>query len=373
MAQIEKIEVLIIGAGVVGLAIARALAQLGREVLILEEESAIASVTSSRNSGVIHAGFYYRPKSLKARACVRGRILLYEYASLKGIPHKRCGKIVVATETSQVAQLKELETTALDNNVTGLRLLTATEVSALEPEIKSVAALLSPDTGILDVHSYALALLGDAENSHATLALQTPVIGGEINATGIVVEVGGISPTKLECRLLINAAGLGAQKVARSIKGLDPRTIPPQVLAKGSYFSLTGRQPFQRLIYPVPVMGSLGLHACCDLSGRVRFGPDIEWINEIDYRVNPARVSEFEGAVRRYWPGLPDGALIPDYAGVRPKIAHASHYDTDFVLQTKTDHKISGLVNFYGIESPGLTSSMALAEELVDRIQKNEI
>lgn len=368
----ERVDVIVVGAGVVGLAIARALAMAGREVLILEAENAIGTVTSSRNSGVIHAGIYYKPGSLKAKLCVEGRDRLYAYASERGVAHRRCGKLIVATDDDQIAKLEQFASTARLNGVTGLRLLTAHEAKAIEPEVACVAALLSPDTGIVDVHEYMMALLGDAEAAGATLVLRSRVAGAACVQGGFVLDTGGEVPMQIGCRLLINAAGLGAQSFARSLHGLDAGTIPPQVLAKGNYFSLTGKPPFKMLIYPLPVLGSSGLHATCDLNGRVRFGPDVEWVEHIDYRVDPAREPMFEAAIRRYWPNLPKGALQPDYSGIRPKTARASPHDTDFIVQTQRDHRVPGLVNLYGIESPGLTSSLALADEVVRRVFEDE-
>lgn len=361
----EHVEIIIIGAGVVGLAIARALALKGREVLILEAEDSIGSVTSSRNSGVIHAGLYYRPGSLKARVCLTGRDKLYAYAKERDIPYKRCGKLVVATSEDQREQLQQWKVTAEENGVTGLRMLSPEDVHNLEPEVSCVAAMLSPDTGIIDVHNYMLALLGDAEAGGATLVLKTPVTACHREGEDLVVTVAGEATTEIGCHILINAAGLGAQAVAHKIKGLNSAMIPPQVLAKGNYFCLTGKAPFKMLIYPLPVFGSSGLHATCDLSGRVRFGPDVEWVDHIDYRVDPLRLSLFEEAIRCYWPSLPSGVLQPDYSGIRPKIARGSPHDTDFIIHTSKDHGIQGLVNLYGIESPGLTSSLALADEVV--------
>ncbi len=366
----DKIDTVIIGAGVVGLAIARTLAQKGREVLILEAETAIGSVTSSRNSGVIHAGIYYRPGSWKARLCVKGRDMLYAYATEHGVPYKRCGKLIVATAQDQIEKLKEWQNIAAQNGVNDLRLITADEARAMEPEVSCVAAVHSPSTGIIDVHEYIHALLGDAENAGATLALRSPVTKGEITSDGFVLDIGGDAPMRLECKTLINAAGLGAQNIAHNLKGLDAKTIPPLVLAKGNYFSLTGKQPFHMLIYPLPVLGSSGLHASCDMAGRVRFGPDVEWVDKIDYHVDPARESMFEEAIRRYWPGLPKGTLQPDYAGIRPKIARGSPHDTDFIIQTERDHGVKGLINLYGIESPGLTSSLAIGEEVASALTK---
>lgn len=364
----ESIDTIVIGAGVVGLAVARAAALQGRDVLILEAENAIGTMTSARNSGVIHAGIYYHPGGLKARLCVQGRDRLYAYAAERGIPHKRCGKLIVATDDAQIPKLQEWKNIAEQNGVMGLRLMAADEARQIEPEVFCVAAMHSPDTGIIDVHSYLLALLGDAEAAGATLALQSPVTQAAITKDGFVLQVGGASPMEISCRTLINSAGLGAQDFARHMQGLDAATIPPQVLAKGNYFSLMGKPPFKMLIYPLPVLGSSGLHATCDLAGRIRFGPDVEWIDHIDYTVDPAREPAFEESIRHYWPGLPKNVLQPDYCGIRPKIARASPHDTDFIIQDEPIHKIPNLINLYGIESPGLTSSLALADEVMARL-----
>jgi L-2-hydroxyglutarate oxidase LhgO len=364
----DHIDTIIVGAGVIGLAIARALAMAGRETLILESEAAIGTITSARNSGVIHAGIYYKPGSLKAQLCVKGRDMLYAYAAARGVAHKNCGKLVVATGDDQIEKLREWRANAEQNGVTGLRILTPAEAKKMETEVSCAAALYVPQSGIIDVHAYLLALLGDAENAGATLALQATVEKGAITGDGFVLDVGGAARMQISCRTLINAAGLGAQNFARNLKGLDPATVPGQVLAKGSYFSLAGKSPFQMLIYPLPVPGSSGLHASCDLGGRLRFGPDVEWVEKLDYHVDPARLPMFEEAVRRYWPGLPEHALQPDFAGIRPKLARASPHDSDFVVQTVREHKIPRLINLYGIESPGLTSSLALAEHVAQAL-----
>jgi len=362
----ERVETIIIGAGVIGLAVARVLAQKGHEVLILESESAVGTVTSARNSGVIHAGIYYKPGSLKARVCVEGRDRLYAYLKERDSPHRRCGKLIVATAEGQIGKLYEWKAIAEQNAVENLRMLSPSEARAMEPEVTCAAALYSPDTGIIDTHNYILSLLGDAEAAGATLALRAPVAGGVITADGFVLDVAGESPMQIMCSTLINAGGLGAQDFARRLHGLDATTIPPLVLAKGNYFSMSGKPPFKMLIYPLPVLGSSGLHATCDLSGRVRFGPDVEWIDKIDYRVDAKRAILFEESIRHYYPALPKGALAPDYSGIRPKLARASPHDSDFVIQTSHEHKIPNLVNLYGIESPGLTSSLALAEEVAN-------
>jgi len=364
----DSVHTIVIGAGVVGLAIARELALRGREVLVLEAADAIGTVTSARNSGVIHAGLYYRPDSLKARLCVAGRDRLYAYAAARGVAHRRCGKLVSATSAAELPALHALQANAERNGVGEMHWLTPADAHELEPDLACVAALHVPVTGIIDQHEYMLALLGDAEAAGATLVLRAPIMDGAVAADGFTLDVGGAAPTQIACRTLINAAGLGAQQVARGLRGLDPATIPPQILAKGNYFSLTGRSPFRHLIYPLPVLGSSGLHAGFDLAGRLRFGPDVEWVETIDYRVDPAREPLFVAAIRRYWPGLPDGALQPDYAGIRPKLAHASPNDTDFMVQTPRDHGVAGLINLYGIESPGLTASLALASYVADQL-----
>lgn len=364
----DHIETIVIGAGVVGLAIARRLAQNGHEVLVLESETAPGTATSSRNSGVIHAGVYYRPGSLKARLCVEGRDQLYAYAAERGIPHRQCGKLIVATDAEQIPRLHEWREIAMQNGVTGMRMLSPAEARALEPEIFCTAALHVPVTGIIDVHPYILALEGDAEAAGAMIALKTTVAGGDITEEKFILDIAGDAPSQISCKYLINAAGLGAQEISHHLRGLDSSTIPPQILAKGNYFNLSGKAPFSMLVYPLPVLGSSGLHALCDLSGRVRFGPDVEWVDKIDYGVDPARAPLFEEAVRRYWPALPKDSLQPDYCGIRPKIARASPHDTDFLIQTAREHGIRNLINLYGIESPGLTSSLALGDYVANLI-----
>lgn len=361
----DHIETVIIGAGVVGLAIARRLAQQGREVVVLEAENRCGSVTSSRNSGVIHAGIYYSHGSLKARLCVEGRQKLYAYAEERGLPHRQCGKLIVATDEAQNARLREWQNIARQNGVE-TNLISPAQAQALEPEVFCTAALHVPVTGIIDVHPYLLALEGDAESAGAMIALKTRVTSGEITASGFILDIKGDAPSHLSCTRLINAAGLRAQDISRRLRGLDPATIPLQVLAKGNYFSLSGKQPFSMLVYPLPVPGSSGLHAFCDLAGRVRFGPDVEWVDHIDYTVDPTRLPLFEQAVRRYWPALPANALQPDYCGIRPKIARAGPHDADFIVQTAREHKIRNLITLYGIESPGLTSSLALGDYVAD-------
>lgn len=373
----ESVDCVVIGAGVVGLACARALALQGREVLILEATDGFGSGISSRNSEVIHAGLYYSAGSLKATLCVRGRDLLYDYCKQRHIAHQRCGKLVVATTEAQRAQLDAIARSAQANGVHDLVLLDREEVGALEPELACVAALHSPSTGIVDTHALMLALLGDAEQHGATLVLETPVISGEIAVEGIVLETGGNAPMRLLARTVINAAGLAAPALAHHLLGLAPEHVPQARFAKGSYFSLRGKSPFSHLVYPVPEAAGLGVHLTLDLQGRARFGPDIEWMepgawgaagglpNAAAYCVDPARAALFYDAIRRYWPALPDDALDTDYAGIRPKISDAHVPITDFRIDGPARHGIPGLVNLFGIESPGLTACLAIAEAAV--------
>lgn len=364
----DPVDCVVVGAGVVGLACARALARAGREVVLLEAAEAVGTATSSRNSEVIHAGLYYPQGSLKARLCVDGRKRLYAYLDDHGIDVDRCGKLIVATEDAELPALAALERTAQSNGVDDLRRLTADEARALEPEIRCVAALESPSSGIFDTHAYMLALQGEAEERGAMIAFLSPVTGGEVRPDGIVLDVGGPEPVSLLCRSVINAAGLGAQPLARAVAGIPDATIPPLYFAKGSYFALTGRPPFRRLIYPVPGLASLGTHYTLDLGGQGRFGPDVEWVDTIDYRVDPARAATFYGAIRRFWPDIPDGVLEPAYAGIRPKIQAPGAPPRDFMIHGADVHGIPGLVNLYGIESPGLTASLAIADDVLARL-----
>lgn len=364
----DSVDCAVVGAGVVGLAAARALAAAGREVVVLEAADAIGTATSSRNSEVIHAGLYYPQGSLKARLCVDGRKRLYAYLDAHGIDVDRCGKLIVATEEAELPALAALERTAATNGVDDLRRLSGREARAMEPNLRCVAALLSPSSGIFDTHAYMLALQGDAEERGAMIAFLSPVTGGEVRDDGIVINAGGPEPLSLLCRSVVNAAGLGAQPLARAVAGVADATIPPLHFAKGSYFSLLGRPPFRRLIYPVPGLASLGTHYTMDLGGQGRFGPDVEWVEAIDYHVDPARAETFYGAIRRYWPDIPDDALAPAYAGVRPKIQAPGAPPHDFVIQGADVHGVPGLVNLYGIESPGLTASLAIADEVLKRL-----
>ncbi|KAA0598100.1 L-2-hydroxyglutarate oxidase LhgO [Azospirillum lipoferum] len=363
----ERVECVVVGAGVVGLAVARRLAQAGREVIVLEAADAIGTGTSSRNSEVIHAGIYYPTGSLRARLCVPGRDALYDYCAAHGVEHRRIGKLIVATEEAQLPKLAAIRAQAAANGVTDLTEIDAATAQAWEPNLRTVGALLSPSTGIIDSHGLMLALLGDAEEAGTMLALLSPLLRSHRTAGGFELEVGGAEPMRIACTTLVNAAGLGAWAVARGLEGLDATHVPPRVLAKGNYYALAaGRSPFSRLVYPVPVEGGLGVHLTLDLAGQARFGPDVEWLGDlkgaVDYAVDPARADSFYGAVRAYWPGLPDGALVPAYSGVRPKLSGPGQPQADFLIQGPGIHGVDGLVNLFGIESPGLTSCLAIAD-----------
>jgi len=368
---VEKLDAVVIGAGVVGLAVARALALAGREVVILEAEEAIGTHTSSRNSEVIHAGIYYPAGSLKARACVEGKTLLYEYCVGHGVPHRRCGKLIVASEQAQVEELQKIQSRAHANGVTDVVWMTRAQALALEPELACAAALYSPSTGIIDSHALMLAYLGDAEARGAMLALKSPLERVVIRNGLFEIHVAGSDPIASE--ILVNSAGLRAPTVARSMEGYRAELAPRELYAKGNYYSLARRPPFSRLVYPVPEPGGLGVHVTLDLAGQARFGPDVEWVERIggkeDYAVDPRRAERFYAAIRRYWPGLPDGALLPGYAGIRPKTAGPGEPAPDFQLQGPAAHGIPGLVHLFGIESPGLTASLALADAVLKEIQ----
>jgi L-2-hydroxyglutarate oxidase LhgO len=358
----ESVECLVVGAGVIGLAVARALALAGREVVVVESESGIGQGVSSRNSEVIHAGIYYPTGLDKTRLCVAGKAMLYAFAQEFGVPHKRCGKLLVAVNEGEAGKLAALKAQAEANGVTDLVWLSAKETRALEPALVAERALLSPSTGIVDAHAFMTALRGDAEAHGAMIAFETPVLAGRAAESGLVIETGGAAPMRIAAAHVVNAAGLGAQALARSIVGMPADRIPPLHLAKGNYFSLSGRSPFSRLIYPMPTPGGLGVHLTLDLAGQAKFGPDVEWVDAIDYDVDPKRAASFYAAIRTYWPDLPDGALKPGYAGVRPKIARPGGSTTDFLIQTEKDHGVRGLINLFGIESPGLTASLTIAD-----------
>jgi L-2-hydroxyglutarate oxidase LhgO len=363
---VEHVDVIVVGAGVVGLAVARALAMAGREVVILEAEDAIGTHTSSRNSEVIHAGIYYPKGSLKARSCVAGKELLYEYCVAHGVPHRRSGKLIVATDEKQLSELESIQKKAHANGVTDVVWMTRAQVLALEPELSCVAGLYSPSTGIIDSHALMLAYLGDAEAHGAMLALKSHLLGAQVTADGFVVHSDQMD---VACNVLVNSAGLRAPSVAKTIEGYDTTLAPREFYAKGNYYSLTRRAPFSRLVYPVPEPGGLGVHVTLDLAGQARFGPDVEWVDHIDYAVDPKRSERFYAAIRRYWPGLPDGALAPGYAGIRPKTAGPKEPAPDFEVQGPSAHGVPGLVHLFGIESPGLTASLALAGLVLDELR----
>ncbi len=366
----ERVECAIVGAGVIGLAIARRLAQGGREVVVLEAAEGIGTVTSSRNSEVIHAGIYYRAGSMMARMCVAGKHALYRYCNEHGIPYRNCGKLIVATNAKETEKLQSIKAHAEANGVLDMQVLSAHAAQDLEPALACDAALLSPSTGIIDSHAYMLALRGDAEDAGAAFAFHTPLVGATVQSGDIVLETGGEAPMRLACRLLINAAGLDAPAIAGKIEGMPPALIPQAYLAKGNYFSCSARAPFSRLIYPVPEPGGLGVHLTLDMAGQARFGPDVEWVERIDYAVDPKRAERFYPAIRRYWPTLPDGALMPAYSGMRPKIVPPAVASQDFVIQGPDDHGVDGLINLFGIESPGLTSSLAIADHVGELARK---
>lgn len=360
----DRVDCVVVGAGVVGLAVARTLALAGREVLVLEAEAAFGTVTSARNSEVIHAGIYYPQGSLKGRLCVAGRRLLYDFCESHGVPHQRCGKLIVATEDSQLDGLDRLQAHALSNGVEDLQRLDAAALGALEPQLQAVAGLFSPSTGIIDSHALMLALLGDAERHGAVLALNAPVTAIAAGSEGLRIEVGGADPLVLMARTVINCAGHGAPALAARTQGLSEAGRPRQFFAKGSYFSLAGRTPFRHLVYPLPEPGGLGVHLTLDLAGQARFGPDVQWVDGLDYRVDERRAEGFYAAIRRYWPGLPDDSLQPAYSGIRPKISGPDEVAADFRIDGPAQHGIAGLVNLFGIESPGLTAALAIAEHV---------
>ncbi|KAB2849569.1 MAG: NAD(P)/FAD-dependent oxidoreductase [Hyphomicrobiaceae bacterium] len=368
--RLDKVECIVVGAGVVGLAAARALANAGREVLVLEAAEGIGTGTSSRNSEVIHAGIYYPRGGLKAITCVRGRDALYAYARERGLPHARCGKLIVATSAEEEARLEPIRAQAAGNGVHDLVRLTGAEARAMEPALNATSALLSPSTGIVDSHAFMQALEGDVEARGGLIVFHSPVEGGRVVDGGLEIEVGGGEPTRIGCRFLVNAAGLMASRIAASLEGMPKEKVPAIYPAKGNYFTLSGRAPFKRLIYPVPVAGGLGVHLTIDLAGEARFGPDVEWIDwhNVNYDVDPRRGEQFYAAIRRYWPGLEDGRLQPGYAGIRPKLSPKGAPADDFLLQGPAQHGVPGLVNLFGIESPGLTASLAIAEMVAAQI-----
>lgn len=356
-------DALVIGAGIVGLAVARALALRGHAVIVAEAEGAIGTGISSRNSEVIHGGMYYPPGSLRARHCVEGARRLYAYCASHGIPHAACGKLIVATAESERIAIATLHETGVANGVPGLMLLDRAEARALEPNLSCIAALHAPGTGIVDTHALMLALQGDLEDAGGAVAFRSCIHCIARTPSGWSVRVGD---EDLAFDAVVNAAGLAAQGLAAMTEGYPPEGIPRRVLAKGSYFGCIGRPAFSRLIYPAPMEGGLGIHLTLDLAGRMRFGPDVEWVDTLDYAVDPARAELFAAAIRRYWPGLPDGALAPDYAGIRPKLTGPGEPAADFRIDGPDAHGLPGLVHLFGIESPGLTASLSLAEAVAD-------
>jgi L-2-hydroxyglutarate oxidase LhgO len=362
----DNVDAVVIGAGVIGLAVARALALRGREVIILEAEDHFGTVTSSRNSEVIHAGIYYPRGSLKARTCVAGRGLLYDFCEEFGVPYRRCGKLIVATSEAQMAELEKINEAAAGNGVE-LEFFSRAQALALEPQLICDGALYSPLTGIIDSHSYMLTLLGQAETRGALLVTESRVTSLILERDGILIGINGEEPA-LRATTLINSAGIFAPDIAQLIQGGFPaERIPKRYFAKGNYFALAGRSPFERLVYPVPEPGGLGVHLTLDLAGRARFGPDVQWVEDYEYSVDPSRADRFYVSIRTYWPDLPDGALQPAYAGIRPKISGPNEPAPDFRIDGPETHGVTGVVNLFGIESPGLTASLALAELIADQ------
>ena len=360
----DKTDCIVIGAGVVGLAVARRLAQAGRDVLVLDAHPDIGMETSSRNSEVIHAGLYYASGSLKASLCLSGRDALYDYCAERGVAHQRCGKLVVATGSAQHDWLAAIAAQAAANGCSEVAMIAAADAQAMEPSLCCTAALHSPMTGIIDSHGYMLSLQGDAERDGAVFAFNTKVLSGTAVDDGIVLQVGDeAEPYPLHARTVVNCAGLWASHISGAIGGLDAASIPRTWFAKGNYYSLSGRAPFSRLVYPVPEPGGLGVHLTLDLGGQARFGPDVEWLEgeQIDYLVDPRRADRFYAEIRAYWPALPDHALQPAYAGIRPKISPPGAPAADFLFASHGSPHYLGL---YGIESPGLTASLAIADHV---------
>jgi L-2-hydroxyglutarate oxidase LhgO len=381
----ETLDCVVIGAGVVGLAIARSLALAGREVIVIEAESGIGQGVSSRNSEVIHAGIYYPRGSLKATLCVAGKRELYAYCGERGIEHARCGKMIVAVDSEEQARLAALHERARENRVDGvdaLRWLEPAELAELEPALRATRGLLSPGTGIVDSHGLMLALQADAEAAGALCAFRSPVLGGMVVDGGIVLRIGAAgaagaaavdaadqsTATTVRARTVVNSAGLYASRVARSIDGVPPASIPETYFAKGNYFAYTGRHGFSHLVYPIPQPGGLGVHLTLDLGGQIRFGPDVEWLTEPGFDVDPARVDAFRAAIARYWPAFDPAVLAPAYAGVRPKLVRSGQPDADFLLQSSAQHGVPGLFNLYGMESPGLTACLAIGALVAERL-----
>ncbi len=365
----ETVESIVIGAGVLGLAAARALALAGQDVLVLERSATFGGEISSRNSEVIHAGIYYPPGSLRAQLCVDGRERLYRFCAERGIDHRRIGKLIVAADDGQMAALARLRANAIACGVTDLAILGPGDVRRLEPAVTCVSALLSPSTGIIDSHGFMQALLGEAEAHGATIVFGSPVEGGMVTAEGFILRVGGRERMTIACRNLVIAAGLHSQSVAGRLSGLDTTSIPPAYMAKGNYFTYAGPSPFRRLIYPIPSEGGLGVHSTLDLAGRCRFGPDIRWVDRIDYDIDADRAALFYPSIRAYFPDLPDGSLRPGYTGIRPKLQPAGAAAQDFAIRGPEHHGTPGLVALYGMDSPGLTSALSIADLIRTKLQ----
>ena len=376
----EQVDCVVIGAGVVGLAVAREMALQGRETILLERESAFGTISSARNSEVIHAGIYYPKDTLKAKLCVEGNRMLYEYCRTHHVATQHYGKLIVASDESQLNDLQAILYKAQQNEVPEIKMITGDQAKAMEPELNCAAAVLSASTGIVDSHGFMLSLLGGFEDAGGMIAYQSPLISakpiGENAKDGFELEIGGADGMKIQTKLLINCAGMSAPAIARKIEGLAQQQIPKAYFAKGNYFSLSGKSPFKHLIYPIPEPGGLGVHLTLDMGGQAKFGPDVEWLeideeSQIDYTVNPKRGEGFYEAVRSYWPGLKDSALQPDYSGVRAKIVPPNSPAGDFCFNTPKDHGLEGLFNLYGFESPGLTSSLAIAKYLEGQIKSS--
>jgi L-2-hydroxyglutarate oxidase LhgO len=376
----DRVDCVVIGAGVIGLAVAREMALQGRETILLERESAFGTISSARNSEVIHAGIYYPKHSLKAKLCVEGNRMLYEYCRTHHVATQPYGKLIVASDNSQLDDLQAILYKAQQNNVPEIKMITGEQAKSMEPELQCSAAVLSASTGIVDSHGFMLSLLGGFEDAGGMIAYQSPLISakpiGSKAQDGFELEIGGADGMKIQTKLLINCAGMSAPAVARKIQSLSEEQIPKAYFAKGNYFSLSGKSPFSHLIYPIPEPGGLGVHLTLDMGGQAKFGPDVEWLeideeNQIDYTVNPKRGDDFYAAVRKYWPGLKDNALQPDYSGVRAKIVPPNTLAGDFCFNTPKDHGLEGLFNLYGFESPGLTSSLAIAKYLEGQIKSS--
>ncbi len=364
----DSLDCVVVGAGVVGLAVGRRLALAGREVVVLEAEDGIGKHTSSRNSEVIHAGIYYPTGSWKARLCTAGQRQLYAYLAQRNLPHRRVGKLLVAVSDAEIETMTRITRLAESNGVSDLVALSASDVRALEPSVEAARGVLSPSTGILDSHALMQSLRADLEAAGGSVALSTPVLSGRAEAGSLELAVGGRDPVRVRCRTMVNAAGLAAPRVARSLFGVDPTSVPTEHFAPGHYFTLVGPAPFRHLVYPMPVPGALGIHLTLDLAGRARFGPDISWADQPSYTFDEGRAPSFYHAIRRFYPSLADGSLEPGYVGVRPKIVPAGAPAADFVLQGREAHGIPGLVNLFGIESPGLTACLAIADEVAARL-----